>query len=209
MYLAEAQMRRKQPKAADSTPCGADAAAQPQGWKMKRYRIWLAVLVVVVGVGVVWGVARDGDAPVQAARVVRAYPHDPGAYTQGLVFHDGALYEGTGKYGESSLRKVELETGRVLESRALERDLFGEGITIWGQRIVQLTWKNGVAITYDRETLREVQRFRYRGEGWGLTHDGTHLIMSDGSATLRFLDPETFRVKRELLVKSRAGGWVI
>ena len=136
-------------------------------------------------------------------QVVRAFPHDPRAYTQGLVFEGGFLYEGTGKYGESTLRKVELETGRVVQSRALERRLFGEGIAILGDRIIQLTWRAGTGIVYDKASLRELRRFRYTGEGWGLAWDGTHLIMSDGSSTLRFLDPTTFKVVRRLLVRSR------
>jgi glutamine cyclotransferase len=170
---------------------------------MRRYVIWLAALFGVAGICVVWVLARDGVPPTQGYRVVHVYPHDPDAYTQGLIFTDGHLYESTGKYGESSLRKVELQTGRVVQSRALARDLFAEGITAWENRIVQLTWKNQLGIVYDKESLREVQRFRYSGEGWGLTHDGTHLIVSDGSATLRFLDPQTFRLARRLLVKSR------
>lgn len=135
-------------------------------------------------------------------RVVNAYPHDPQAYTQGLAFHDGMLYEGTGKYGESQLRQVDLASGRVLRSHPLARQLFGEGIAIKDGRIFQLTWQQGVAMVYDQATFAELRRFRYEGEGWGLTHDGTHLIMSDGSATLQFLDPTTFQVVRRLLVTS-------
>jgi len=135
--------------------------------------------------------------------VVNEFKHDHHAYTQGLVFADGFLYEGTGKLGESTLRKTELKSGKVLRSHSLDRRMFGEGITIWGDQIIQLTWRSHVAIVYDKETFRELHRFRYSGEGWGLTHNGTHLIMSDGSSTLRFLDPKTFKVVRRLLVHNQ------
>jgi glutamine cyclotransferase len=140
---------------------------------------------------------------VYDARVVRVFPHDGKAYTQGLAYAEGFLYEGTGKYGESTVRKVDLETGNVVQSHELDRRLFGEGITIWNGRLFQLTWRSRLGIVYDQATFREQQRFRYDGEGWGVTHDGTHLIMSDGSSTLRFLDPQTFRVVRRLLVHSQ------
>jgi glutamine cyclotransferase len=119
-----------------------------------------------------------------------------------LVYVDGVLYEGTGGWGRSSLRKVELETGRVLRWRMLDPRFFGEGITIMGNRIYQLTWRAGVGIVYDKTTFRQLGWFRYGGQGWGLTNDGRHLIMSDGSPTLRFLDPQTFRVVRQLSVRS-------
>ncbi len=146
--------------------------------------------------------ARERTLATWGVELVHAYPHDTGAYTQGLAFDGGQLLEGTGKYGESTLRRVDLESGRVLHSAPLARDLFGEGIAVWGGEVVQLTWRNQLGIVYDKSTLQELRRFRYTGEGWGLTHDGTHLIMSDGSSTLRFLDPQTFRVVRRLLVRS-------
>jgi glutamine cyclotransferase len=152
---------------------------------------------------VVWALARERTPPVYGFQVVHAFPHDARAYTQGLVFEDGFLYEGTGKYGQSTLRKVELETGRVLQSHSLDRRLFGEGITIWGDQIIQLTWRSRTGIVYDKETFRELRRFRYLREGWGLTHDGTHLIMSDGSSTLWFLDPGNFKLARRLLVQNQ------
>ncbi len=168
-----------------------------------RWFLAVGVLLVVLAVGAGWAWWSQQGPPVYGFEIVQTYPHDPAAFTQGLVYAGGHLYESTGKYGESTLRRVELETGRVIQSHPLTRDLFGEGITIWGDRIYQLTWREGVAIVYDRETFEESRRFRYPGEGWGLTHDGTHLIMSDGSATLQFRHPETFRVERRLLVHSR------
>lgn len=120
-------------------------------------------------------------------------PHDPQAFTQGLDFADGVLYEGTGLYGASSLRRVELESGRVLQQHDLDAAYFGEGISVLGDRIYQLTWQNGVGFVYDRESFQPVQQFSYPTEGWGLTHDGEQLILSDGTATLYFLDPATLQ----------------
>lgn len=130
-------------------------------------------------------------APVYSYRVVNVYPHDRGAWTQGLVYENGALYEGTGRRGESSLRRVELETGEVLQFLALPERYFGEGITVYGDEIFQLTWKSQVGFVYDRDSFELQRIFIYPTEGWGLTHDGQRLIMSDGTSTLHFLDPET------------------
>jgi glutaminyl-peptide cyclotransferase len=136
--------------------------------------------------------------------IVKSYPHDRGAFTQGLEFFDGVLYEGTGQHGSSSLRKVRLETGEVLQQRDLPRQYFGEGITIWGTELFQITWQSGVAFVWDRETFAPKRTFRYIGEGWGLAHDRAGLIMSDGTDVLRFLDPETFAERRRMRVT--AGG---
>jgi glutamine cyclotransferase len=129
--------------------------------------------------------------PVYGYRVVNVYPHDRRAFTQGLIWCGGFLYEGTGLNGASSLRKVRLETGRVVERHSLDRRYFGEGITEWGGRLLQLTWKSNLGFIYDRSNLKVRGTFRYPGEGWGLTHDRERLIMSDGTASLRFLDPRT------------------
>ncbi len=134
---------------------------------------------------------RAEPTPVLGYRVVREYPHDPGAFTQGLVFHDGVLYESTGLRGESTLRRVDLDSGEVLQERRLLPVLFGEGAAVVDDRIVQLTWRAGVGFVYDRETFRLLREFRYAGEGWGITFDGSRLVMSDGSAVLRFLDPDS------------------
>ncbi len=129
--------------------------------------------------------------PVQGARIVHAYPHDPGAFTEGLLYHDGFLYESTGLEGRSSIRRVELETGRVLRRRDLAPAYFGEGIVVWGRTLIQLTWRNGIGFIYDLDSFEPLSSFRYPGEGWALTTDGARLIMSDGTADLRFLDPRT------------------
>jgi glutamine cyclotransferase len=136
-------------------------------------------------------------------RVVNTYPHDPSAFTQGLVYHDGHLFESTGLHGESTLRKVRLETGEVLERRALDATYFAEGLTAWQDRLVQLTWQAGRGFVYDLASLDVVRTFEYTGEGWGLTHDGTQLLMSDGSSTLRRLDPGTFAERGRLAVRDR------
>ena len=138
--------------------------------------------------------------PIYGYTVVRAYPHDPGAFTQGLEYVDGVLYEGTGLNGHSSIRRVNLETGDVLKQHSIGDQYFGEGITVFNSDLFELTWQSGIAFVYDRNTLTPRKSFRYSGEGWGLTHDGTNLIMSDGTEFIRFLDPATFAERRRLRV---------
>ncbi|MDE3260998.1 MAG: glutaminyl-peptide cyclotransferase [Acidobacteriota bacterium] len=133
-------------------------------------------------------------------RVVQEFPHDPRAFTQGLFFHDGFLYESTGLRGESTLRRVDLESGEVLEQRELLPQFFGEGAALAGDFIFQLTWEAEIGFVYTREPFRLVREFRYSGEGWGLTFDGEHLVMSNGTDELRFLDPDTLRQVRTLEV---------
>jgi glutamine cyclotransferase len=145
--------------------------------------------------------AAVGSAPVARYQVVNVYPHDPQAFTQGLVYLDGFLFEGTGLNGQSSIRKVRLETGEVVQIQKLDAQYFGEGIAIWGRSLAQLTWKGGVGFLYDRESFRRTGTFTYTGEGWGLAFDGTRLIMSDGSSTLRFLDPGTMKEAGRLVVR--------
>lgn len=128
--------------------------------------------------------------PVYGFEIVRVYPHDPDAFTQGLEFHDGELLESTGRY-PSTVRRVRLEDGVVLQRRELAEDYFGEGLTAVGDRVLTLTWKNGKAFAWDAETLEPEGEYAVAGEGWGLTHDATRLILSDGTAALRFLDPVT------------------
>ena len=138
--------------------------------------------------------------------IVREYPHDVKAYTQGLHFEDGWLYEGTGNYGTSSLRQVRLETGEVQRIRNLDNSLFGEGVTILGERIYQLTYKSQVGFIYDKSTFEEIQKVYYQNrEGWGLTHNGSELIMSDGTHVIYFLDPELFTVNRQIEVYHNQG----
>ena len=146
---------------------------------------------------------RADAPPVYGYEIVNTFPHDPDAFCQGLAFRDGFLYEGTGQYGRSTLRKVELETGRVKKFTALSPRLFGEGITFLGDNLVQLTWRAGVGFVFDGESFKRRSTFRYFGEGWGVTTDGERLVMSDGSADLRFLDPKTFRVVQTVTVRSQ------
>ncbi len=125
-------------------------------------------------------------------RVVNSFPHDPEAFTQGLVFENGTLFEGTGLYRQSTLRKVELETGVVLQSLSLASQYFGEGITLYKDQVIQLTWRSNKGFVYDKDSFELLQTFRYPTKGWGITHDGVHLIVSDGTSTLYFWDPVTF-----------------
>lgn len=150
------------------------------------------------------GLVDSSAAPVRFGyRVVASFPHDPAAFTQGLLFADGVLYESTGGYGRSSLRRVDLTTGRVLAKTDLPAHLFGEGITVWGDEVIQLTWRAGLGLRYDRARLTRRGTFPVVGEGWGLTDDGTHWIQSDGSATLRWLDPRDGREVRRVQVTER------
>ncbi|MCA9192595.1 MAG: glutaminyl-peptide cyclotransferase [Planctomycetales bacterium] len=142
--------------------------------------------------------------PIETVEIVQTYPHDSQAFTQGLVVDQGKLYEGTGQYGHSSLRIVDLVTGRVELMTPLEQRFFGEGIAVLEGKIYQLTWKERNCIVYDQATLKPLNSFNYSGEGWGLTHDGRHLFMSDGSSTIRVLDPNTFRTIRKFRVKQGA-----
>ena len=125
-------------------------------------------------------------------KVIRTYPHDTRDFTQGLVYRDGFLYEGTGLYGQSILTKRQLETGEIVKKTRLPRQYFGEGITLFDDKIIQLTWKSGKGFIYDCNTFRVLDEFTFRGQGWGLTHDGKRLILSDGTDRLRFIDPNTY-----------------
>ena len=149
-------------------------------------------------------VPSSGGLPLYGYRVVNVYPHDASAFTQGLQYLDGYFYEGTGLNGRSSIRKVTLETGKVLQQRTVPGEFFGEGITVWKNDLFELTWQSHVAFVYDRATFEPKKRFTYPGEGWGLTSDGTNLVMSDGTDELRVLDPVTFAEKRR--IKVTAGG---
>ena len=143
------------------------------------------------------GERRQSD----AYEVTAQYPHDSAAYTQGLLWADSVLYESTGQYGHSDIRRVDLKSGRVLASRPLPADRFGEGLVLLNGRLYQLTWQSGIAYTYDAATLAPRDSFQYTGEGWGLATDGTSLIMSDGSDSLRFLSPTDFQLQRVVHVK--------
>lgn len=132
--------------------------------------------------------------------VIRRYPHATDAFTQGLLWHEGVMYESTGQYGQSSLRKVRLEDGKVLAQRKLGPKLFGEGLDRVGERLIQLTWRSGLAFVSDLTTLEKQETLSYRGEGWGLCYDGTALVMSDGSSMLEFRDPESMALLGEMSV---------
>lgn len=130
--------------------------------------------------------------PTASYQIVNQYPHDPAAFTQGLLWHDGYLYEATGLYGHSSLRQLQVETGEVQQQATLPAEFFGEGLALWQDQLIQLTWREQTAVVFDLGTFTEQHSFSYEGEGWGLTHDGRRLIMSDGSNQLTFRDPTTF-----------------
>lgn len=132
--------------------------------------------------------------------IVQTYPHDQNAFTQGLIYDRGELYESTGLHGKSSIRKVDLETGEVLQVHNLDDRYFGEGMTIWKDRLIQLTWVSKTGIVYDKNTFEQISTFSYPTEGWGLTHNNQELIMSDGSDLLYFLNPDTFEETRRIQV---------
>ncbi len=148
--------------------------------------------------------AACGAPPEYGYRVVHAYPHDREAFTQGLEYRGGFLYEGTGLEGKSTLRKVKLETGAVLQKINLTPTYFGEGITVLNNQIVELTWKHHVGLVYDQATFRQTKSFNYPGEGWGLCNDGTHIYMSDGTSQIRVWDPANYQEKRRINVHDGA-----
>ena len=162
---------------------------------MKKQHLAIIVIVtvaLVIGSAVLF-LPNDKPAPPNYTyEVVKVYPHDQNAFTQGLVIENGVLYEGTGLYGNSTLRRVDLETGNVTQLYLLPADFFGEGITVFEDKIIQLTWLSKTGFVYDKNSFDLLREFSYTTEGWGITNDGTQLIMSDGTATLYFLDPETF-----------------
>ena len=157
----------------------------------RRLKIFILGLFVLLGAAFVFSCNLD-VIPVYSYNIVNTYPHDRDAFTEGLVFEDGFLFEGTGLLGHSTLRRVELETGDILQILELSAEFFGEGITIYGDKIIQLTWQSNIGFVYDKDSFELLQEFNYSTEGWGITHDGTRLIMSDGTSTLHFLDSQTF-----------------
>ena len=159
----------------------------------------LRCALVVLPVAVVAGMA-GAAVPVYDAEVVHSYPHDPGAFTEGLFFLNGFLYESTGLEGHSTIRKVRLETGKVVQQVDIPPQYFGEGIVNWRGQLISLTWKSQTGFVFDLATLKLQRSFSYEGEGWALTQDGKQLIMSDGTAELRFLNPATLRETRRLEV---------
>jgi glutamine cyclotransferase len=147
--------------------------------------------------------AAAGQVPIYGYEVVNTFPHDPDAFTQGLIFDGGALVESTGLEGHSTLRRVELQTGRVLQKIDVSKYDFAEGMTLFAGKIYQLTWKGERGFIYDPRTFQKTGEFNYTGEGWGLTHDADSLILSDGSEQIRFIDPNTYQLKRTITVTDK------
>lgn len=168
--------------------------------RRSRWLLALALGAACLGLAAWAQLARSPGPKVYGFKVVTAYPHDPMAFTQGLVIRDGVLYEGTGEYGASSIRRVDLATGRVEKLHSLPSQYFGEGVTVLDGKLYELTWKSGLGFVYDASTFELQKTFKYTGEGWGLTDDGKTLIMSDGTAKLRFIDPSTLQTVREVTV---------
>ncbi len=184
------------PPAVENKPAPATKAAKsPIRWDL----LALFLTIAVGGTYLANAMRPRPPLPRFGYKVVKTYKHDPAAFTQGLQVHDGFLWESTGRKGQSSIRKIELETGEVLKQENLEDKYFGEGLTYHDGLFYQLTWKAGKAFVYDLD-LNKVGERSYQGEGWGLTSNGTDLILSDGSAYLKFLDPETFEVRRQIRV---------
>jgi glutamine cyclotransferase len=156
--------------------------------RVTRFKILAAAALAALGLAVA---PAKAAVPVYGYTVVKTYHHDPAAFTEGLFYLNGALYESTGLEGHSWIRKVDLATGKVLQQRAIDPKYFGEGIVAWKGKLVELTWQSQIGFTYDLTTFKPRASFHYVGEGWALTHDDTRLIMSDGTAQLRFLDPVT------------------
>lgn len=160
----------------------------------------LLVIATLIGIGRV----GSSEPPTEYSfEVVNTYPHDSRAFCQGLDFDGKTIFESTGKYGQSSVRRVNLETGKPEIQLRLDERLFGEGLTLFQDKVIQLTWKRGLGYVYDAETLKPLSTFQYEGEGWGLTHDGENLIMSDGSDRLRFFEPTSFSLIKTIRVKHR------
>ncbi len=151
------------------------------------------------------GAAPQPPVPTYGYEVVRSYPHDRGAFTQGLLVRDGFFYEGTGMNGRSGIRKVKIDTGEVLQIKPLGAEYFGEGITEWKGSLIQITWQSEIGFVYDINTFERTKTWSYKGEGWGLTHDDTRVIMSDGSSALRFLDPVTLKETGRIVVRDARG----
>ena len=148
--------------------------------------VWITIVTAAMALA-----PAQAAVPEYSAAIVKTYPHDPQAFTEGLLYHNGFLYESTGREGQSSIRKVRLQTGAVVLKHDIDKQYFGEGIVIWDNRLIELTWKNEVGFIYDVNTFKPRSDFHYAGEGWALTRDAFHVFMSDGTSDLRILDPAT------------------
>jgi len=173
--------------------------------RCSRVYLLFAAVVLVSAVG---APQKTGQVPVLGVKLIRTYPHDSHAFTQGLEYHRGYLYESTGIAGQSTLREVALQTGAVIRKVSLPPRYFGEGLTIFHEKIYQLTWLAKKGFIYDLRTFRQTGEFPYDTEGWGLTHDDTSLIMSDGTNKIRYIDPVSFRVTRTIEVYAGSEGVV-
>ncbi len=168
---------------------------------MRCVPLSLAMLALLLSCGGRSATPAQAAAPVDTYKVVNVYPHDPSAYTQGLIYRDGFLFESTGLQGRSTLRKVKLETGEIVRRVPVDARYFAEGLTDWNGELIQLTWQSEIAFVYDMATFASRRTLSYGGEGWGLTHDSRALIMSDGTNSLRSLEPSTLREIRRVSVK--------
>jgi glutamine cyclotransferase len=183
-------------------------------WLLMKFTTLTAILIVIFLASLalismtLWDCNRQTHGteqhtvPVYGYKIIAVYPHDKDAYTQGLVYDGQNLYESTGLYGNSTVRQVELETGKVRQSYSVPSRYFGEGLTIWKDGLIQLTWKSMTGFVYNKSDFKQIRDFSYKREGWGITSDGLHLIMSDGSDTLYFINPETFTDIGSIRVKA-------
>lgn len=174
---------------------------KPNTYYMKADRRLVTAIIILVGLAAVYTIQIRNPKlePEYTYQVIKKYPHDPTAFTQGLVVHEGVFYEGTGLYGESSLRIIQLTTGEITQSISLPDEYFGEGVTILNSRIYQVTWRQNIGFIYTLN-LEQTGNFTLTGEGWGLTTDGEYLILSDGTSTLSFIDPETLTTSHTVTV---------
>jgi glutamine cyclotransferase len=172
---------------------------------MQKNLLWSTIVVTLFGCqqAAQTPLALAQSTPTCSYEVVQTYPHDKDAFTQGLIFDRGELYESTGLKGKSSVRKVDLTTGKVLQISNLDDRYFGEGMTLWQDRLIQLTWVSKTGFVYDKRTFKQIATFSYPTQGWGITHNDRELIMSDGSNTLYFLNPNTFKETKRIRVKDR------
>lgn len=181
------------------------------GAKKKNLSLYIFTLIFILGIIIIsstlnlLNTIHDDSVPIYTYKIIQTYPHDPTAYTQGLAFDNGYLYEGTGLLGQSSLRKVELESGEVVQIHNLSSELFGEGITVYRDKIIQVTWRSHTGFVYDKNSFEVVTSFEIATEGWGLTHDGSSLILSDGTPTLYFLDLDTYEEIRTVEIFDKNG----
>ncbi|KAA3614349.1 MAG: glutaminyl-peptide cyclotransferase [Planctomycetota bacterium] len=205
-----AKRNKKRPQAGAAVVAAPAPSAVPAGKAAAKSKAGLAMFGVgfagLLALAAYFFIFQDKDLPIHKVEVVRRLPHDSEAYTQGLLFHDGFLYESTGKYGRSSVRKVEVDTGKVVQQYKLNPQLFGEGLALWQNKLIQLTWKAGKALVYDLKEMKPAGEFEYEGDGWGLTCDGKHLIFSNGTDRLVFYDPETFKEVRRIKVQNQDKG---